>query len=628
MKKRKVKVDHTNIAITISLILLIYTLIAVGKADDWSTRNIYNIFYFFFLTFTILTFNAILFSKKRKFVPERLRKFIRVFIIVAYTTTYLILTTTFITTGQITRIQTILFLSNMNPLWMVAAVAAIVAILFLIFITIISKKTPVVDLKNKNRKKLKILFTINLVLLILTVAINFTILGIENKIVTDESLLISYQFEEPVLQEILNEDFTLKKPNIVFILLESISAERLGTYGYERNVSPNIDKLAEKSIVFENAFSTSTHSDYAQPGLLSSRYLFNSEYRNLFTDNNPKKFIWDIFKEDDYTTAYFSSQDDRWQGMNTYFNFTNLDIYSYSMTDGKTDYGSGFAKKDMDHKTATIAIDWLNKTKPTPFFLYLNFQATHNPMVYTKNFSVYKPDSSINPLSKRGAWVTNRYDNALTYVDAQVGKILNFLEENNLSDNTIIILTSDHGHDLENRHNFFGHGYSIYNEELIVPGIMFFPGVEPKIINERVSHTDFVPTLTDALGYPLPFQFQGEVMRENKPIYFVTQSHRYLIGMIHNDIKIIVDVHNELVEVYNLKNDPDELVKLNPEDYQDEILKLLFWHYCQKDYYEHDRWEAPQSNRCFLHNNFRNEWDQDILLSPLRNPWNFFRDLF
>tara|TARA_Y100000034_G_scaffold100309_1_gene123567 strand:- start:46 stop:1932 length:1887 start_codon:yes stop_codon:yes gene_type:complete len=627
---KKNKVDHTNLAVVLSLILFLYTLIAVGISEDWSTRNIYNLIYLLFLNFTVLTFNAILFSKKRKYLNESLRKYIRIAVIVSYSTTYIFLVTSFISTGQIARVQTILFLSNMHPLWIAGVIALAGTIFFLIFVGILSKKTPLVDLRSKNRKKLKIIFIINLILLIITIGVNFVFLEIENKIITDESELISYQFEKQILQEKLAEINPDKdKPNVVFILLETLSAERLGTHGYERNVSPNIDKLASKSIVFENAFSTSSHSDYAQPGLLSSRYIFSSEYRNLFSDNNPRKFVWDIFKEDNYTTGYFSSQDDRWQGMNYYLNYTNLDNFSYSMTDGKTDYGSGYAKKDMDHKTSALALTWLNETikKDDPFFLYLNFQATHNPMVYPKNYSIYKPDESINPLSTRGPWVTNRYDNALGYVDDQVGKILNFLEENNLSNSTVITITSDHGHDLENRHNVFGHGKSIYNEELIVPEIMFFPGVEPQRINDRVSHIDFVPTLLDALGYKLPYEFQGEVMRENKPIFFVAQSHFYLIGMIQDNIKIIIDVNNKLVEVYDLENDPEELIKLNSKDHNDKILKLLFWHYCQKDYYEKDRWEAPQSNRCFLHNNFKNPWDapeESILLSP----WKFFRDKF
>lgn len=626
---KRLKINHLTIAIIVALSLSLLTIIAITISTKWDIRHVYNVIYVTFLSFSVLSLNVLIFSKERKFIPNKFRKFLRVFFLVVYVLFYIIASVAFITAGQITRIQTILFLLGANKYWFSITIVIIIFLAVLAVATLLTNKSTLKDIKvKKDRKKIKLFLILNLILLIATILLNSFFLQIENPLITDDEELINYQLENQALQkQLANITLDSNKPNVVFILLESLSAERLGFYGYPRNVSPNIDALAEKSITFTNAYSTSTHSDYAQPGLLSSRYIFSSEYRNLFSDDNPRRFVWDLFKEDNYTTGYFSSQDDRWQDMNLYFNFSNLDNYSYSLTDGITDYGSGLAKKDLDHKTSELAVTWLNETlkEEEPFFLYLNFQATHNPMSYTDEYKIYLPDESINPLSNRGQHITNRYDNALTYVDAQVGKIINFLEETNQTDNTIIILTSDHGHDLENRHNVFGHGKSIYNEELIVPGIMFFPGVKPEIIEERVSQIDFVPTIIDLLGYPIPYEFQGRIMRENRPIYFVAQSHKYLIGMIQNNIKVIVDVNRELVEVYNLENDPEELINLDPKNYHDEILKLLFWHYCQKDYYEHDRWEAPSNNRCFLHNNFNHEWDKE---SVSLSPWDFFKNKF
>ena len=498
-------------------------------------------------------------------------------------------------TGQITRAQTFLFLSNMNPLPIVIGI--VVSILFLISLIIYAIKKKVVsrDTHDKHHRYIKISLIILILILITTFLINVLWLKIENPLIKTPEELISYQFEDQILsKEISNINLTLNNPNVVFFLLESISTERVGFYGYPKNVSPNIDNLAKKSIVFSNAYTTSTHSDYAQPAILSSRYLLTTNTRTDFEDKNPRKFIWDIFKEKEYNTSYFSSQDDRWQGMIKYFNHSNLDVYSYSMTDGKTDYGYGYAKKDLDHKTANLAIEWLNETK-NPFFLLLNFQATHNPLVHPKEYEIFLPESNIE----------NKYDNSLYYVDAQIGRILEEIDKKGISNNTIIIITSDHGHDLLNIHNIDGHGNSLYNDELKVPALIYIPNVKPTIIKEKTSNIDILPSLLDLLNFKIPKEFQGDIMKENRPIYSVTQSNKYLISLIKGDIKVIADLNRDLIEIYNLTEDPQENNNLNWKEYKKEILQLLLWDYCQKEYYKKELWKSPEKNRCLEFNNFK-----------------------
>ena len=594
----RLKFNHFWVAIFVSLFLALITIFTTFLYDDWSIRYIYNIFYLTLFNFMVLSLNAIFFTKHRRFLNPKLRKFLRISFIIIYSLAYLIATLSFITTGEITRIQTILFLSQMHPMLITGIIVGFVALSILLIVFAFYRKTEIPEAEEEERGKIKIIFYISIVLFIITILVNSVFLRIENPLISNEEALISYLGEEPILgAKVSSINTTLyDKPNVIFILLEALSAERIGFYGYERNVTPNMDKLANKSTIFTNAYTTSTHSDYAQPGLLSSRYMFTSKYRKIFPDDNPRKFIWDIFKEDNYTTGYYSSQDDRWQNMDHYLDYTNLDDVSNSMTDGKTDYGNGLARKDYDHKTADLAVEWLNKTikKQEPFFLYLNFQATHLPRSYPPNYEYFKPENPIN-----------KYDNSLRYVDLQVGKIIDFIEENNLSNNTIIAITSDHGEDLEKRHGISNHGKSIYEEELIVPALIFLPRREPKVKEERVSHIDFVPTLIDLLGYPIPKEFQGDLMRKNRPIFLVAQSHKYLIGLIQNDTKIILDMNKKLSEVYDLKNDPKELNNIDSKEYNDLMLKLLFWHYCQKDYYEKQRWKKDSINRCSLNNNFK-----------------------
>jgi len=609
--KLRWKVDGLNVALVVALLLSLITLSAVAISGDWTVRNVYNICYFTLFNFGILLLNWLFFTKKRTILNDSLRHILRKSFIVLYSFFYLWATFSFITTGQITKVQTVLFLSAMHPISTFVTACAVMAMAIIEIILLLHKSMPIKEINPERRKKVKIIFVIILALLIVTILVNLFYLQIENPLILNVKALIPYQMEDLELNRVLNVEFTPdKKPNVIWIMLESVSSDRVNFYGYEREVTPNIDNLLNKSIVFKEAYTTATHSDYAQPSLLSSRYLLINDLRNLFNYDNPKKFVWDIFKEDGYHTGYFSSQDDRWQNMRNYFDFSNLDNYSYSMTDGIIDYGGGFEMKDLDHKTTDKALDWINDSikEDAPFFLYVNLQATHQPYVYPEEYSYYLPEDVIDLklFTLGGEAVSNRYDNALRYVDAQVGRIVNSLKENGIENDTAIIIVSDHGHDLENRHDINEHGKSIYNDELIVPVAFYFPGIEHQVINERVSHIDVLPTFIDILGYEIPLEFQGQVMMKGRPIYSVTQSHKYLIGGIFNGTKTILDINRELVEVYNLDQDPGELKDLyKKRSYTSDMLRTLFWKYCQKDYYENERWNGDLNNRCSINNNFR-----------------------
>ena len=591
------KVSHTTVAVFFSVLLSLLTLIAVALSGDWSARNVFNIIYFTFLNFTIFSLNAILFSKKRRYLPEVLRRPARISFILIYSLLYILATLSFIGTDQVYRIQTLIFFLGIGPLSYYLMIFGGLILIISVFIFFLNKKSTVKDLKGRRRNKIKILFWLNLILFLLAVGVNILFLNIDAAIIDDEDSLISYDYQDILLEDLSNVTEKFEGKNIVFVLLESVSAERIGYYGNEREVTPNIDTLAEKSIVFRNAYSTASHSEYAQPGLLSSRYMFTDNIRTDLGDlESPRRFIWDIFKDQGYNTGYFSSQDDRWQEMNEYIRFDNLDEYSYSMSDRKNDYGSGFSKKDYDHKTADLALNWLNNTikKENPFFLYLNFQSTHRPYAKPNGYNYYGRDREID-----------EHDNSMRYVDDQVGKVIDYLEENGLSEDTVIAITSDHGHELEGRHGGGGHGLTIYNEVLLVPAIIYLPGVSAYDVVSDVSHIDFVPTLIDLFDYEIPDEFQGDLMKFNRSIHFVTQSHKYKIGMIDRGIKVIIDMNTKQIEVYNLKEDPDELNNINSKEYNPQILKLLFWRFCQVDYYSKEKWSKGIIDRCSRHNNFK-----------------------
>lgn len=405
-------------------------------------------------------------------------------------------------------------------------------------------------------------------------------------------------------------DYSFENANVVIIMLEAVSAEHVGSYGYNRTVTPNIDKLASRSVVFNNSYSAASHSEYSQPTFLSSRSVLTNSYRNFFNEDYPRKFVWDGFKNKGYNTAYISSQDDRWSNMIKYYNTTNLDFYSYSISDGNFDYGNGLGQKDFDEKTTALAIDWLKNNSNSNFLLYLNFQATHYPYNYPKNNSYYLPDEP-SLLSNYLFYperdfvpLLNRYDNSLMYVDKQVGEVVDYLETNNLMNNTIVIVTSDHGESISYSHGHVYHGFGVYEVEVRVPMIFYLPGIKHSIVNERVRHIDVVPMLYDFLGFELYDEFQGHPMKAAQDIYIVLSSHNLDVGLIRDDLKVIVHIKDMINEAYNLTADPLELDNLyNRNDTNFSLLNnyeqdIWGWYSCQLDYYKQKNYSVGNPIKC------------------------------
>ena len=120
------------------------------------------------------------------------------------------------------------------------------------------------------------------------------------------------------------------------------------------------------------------------------------------------------------------------------------------------------------------------------------------------------------------------------------------------------------------------------------------------MIEERVSHIDFLPTLFTMLNFDFSEEdFFGKPMKTNGRFFFYTQSHKYLIGMIKGDLKIIIDLNRNLVEIYDLKEDATEkFSRAYTKQYDSEILELLMWHYCQLNYFSPEEPDRELEGYC------------------------------
>jgi len=363
--------------------------------------------------------------------------------------------------------------------------------------------------------------------------------------------------------------------NILLLTLESISVSHLGYSGYERDTTPNLDRIAAKSLRFRRAWSTATHSNYAQMAILSSlfprRRAGLDTYRQL---DYPRVLLHDVFSDLGYATGTISSQDESWQGMRR-FQDTGTPTYfhdSQAYTGTRMDIGSELVVQDQ--VTAELAIDWIRKRGRSPWSLYVNFQATHFPYRLNPGTPApYQPTETTRgrfnylgyPEKDRPAAV-NRYDNALHYVDAQIGKLERALDDLGVLNDTIWVITADHGESFHD-HGQVTHGKTLFDTEARVPLLVHWPAkLTPADVEEPVSNMDVLPTLLDLLDVPPHPAFQGKSFaspstRSSDPpaIYLNIQGLRSAEAIVCWPWKLIVDRSGRTTHLFDLERDPGEL---------------------------------------------------------------------
>ncbi|KFA87183.1 hypothetical protein Q664_49555 [Archangium violaceum Cb vi76] len=372
------------------------------------------------------------------------------------------------------------------------------------------------------------------------------------------------------------------RPNVLLLLLESVPAHHLGYAGYSRAATPNIDRLASRSLRFRHVWSTAPASSYSQMALLSSllprRRPWLEQYERI---NYPRMLFHDTFHSLGYDTATVSSQNENWQGMRRFQNTGTPTFYRDSNDHPGPHMGEGDERKLPDHLTVDVFLEWLRGQSKAPWAAYVNFQRTHFPYALPPGFTGRHQPSEPNPSTfgflhyprEELEVVLNRYDNALEYVDAQVGRLMSHLEASGQLDDTLIILSSDHG-----EHFYEGgritHGKSLTDIQLRVPLLIHWPRrVASRDVDVPLSQLDVMPTVLELLGLEPHPSFQGrpltELERPGAPhpgIFFTLHGLRLGDGVVCWPWKLTLDRSSHHYELYNLEEDPGEVRDLySPE---------------------------------------------------------------
>jgi len=348
----------------------------------------------------------------------------------------------------------------------------------------------------------------------------------------------------------LDSDTKQENLNVLLISIDTIRPDRISCYSPKYLKTPHIDALAAKGVLFEGAIA---HNPLTLPShvniLAGTTPLDHGVHENTkFILTEDFLTLTEYLKERGYSTGAFVGAfplDSRF-GLSQGF-----DVYDDSYPSKES---SAFTFQERNaSQVIQAALDWLAKQN-SQWFSFIHIWDPHGPYLAPEPFNEkFKNDP---------------YSGEVAYVDSELGKLFDYLDRNNLMENTLIILTGDHGEAL-GEHGELTHGYFAYNSTLWVPLIIASPGMKAARVDEHVSHIDIFPTVCEILEIEKPPFLQGvsllPLMKGKKikkrAIYFESLVPYYnrgwapLRGFIEEKKKFI---DSPLPEYYNLEDDFDE----------------------------------------------------------------------
>ncbi|MBD3337167.1 MAG: sulfatase-like hydrolase/transferase, partial [Candidatus Eisenbacteria bacterium] len=293
------------------------------------------------------------------------------------------------------------------------------------------------------------------------------------------------------------------QPNAVLIILDTTRADALGVYGSQTARTPNLDRLARTGLLFRE---TTAQNPYTMGSIATIFTSLGPEVHRIRSNSGFKLdeaalTIAEVFRDAGYATAGFvsafpvKSETGLAQGFAVYDDDLSMEFPVYDPQFLPVQESRRGAERRGD-VTVERALRWLEGSRPRnkPFFLMVHLFDPHQP---------YDPPPPYDEM-----FLGNPYAGEIAFSDALVGRILDQLDERDLTSSTFVAVVSDHG-EAFGEHNEFTHGFLLYETTLHVPWILAGPGVPPGVVTGTTALMDVAPTLLAACGLTPPATSQG-----------------------------------------------------------------------------------------------------------------------
>jgi arylsulfatase A-like enzyme len=438
------------------------------------------------------------------------------------------------------------------------------------------------------------------------------------------------------------------KPNILWIVIDSLRADHLSCYRYHRNTTPNIDRIAAEGLLFENAFTTAPWSLPSCASMLTGLYpsRHGADAQHYYLEDRFDT-IAEVLSRNGYRTfgcvsenMWCSHKTNLDQGFETFASRVGreLPLSKSTIIDMVNSITGGIRSKARIAKaTNRILKGWIADSvqAKTPFFIFAIYLDAHFPFLPPQPYRnlwldrgtdipqrirrallVPYPYEYLRDQLKIGDQglriIKALYDGCISYVDFKVGQIYRYLSKLGVLDNTILVITADHGENFGD-HKLMQHYFHINDALLRVPLIIRYPKRFKGLrIKKLVQTVDIFPTLLDLVGIEHPEDLQGYSMLGDQTREFIIAEHViFHIGIsgiprldpslyrldtlkygrrlraIRTDKYKYVWASDGKDELYNIQNDPKELtnlIEIFPEKarYLETLLKVWlgsFEHY-------------------------------------------------
>jgi len=315
----------------------------------------------------------------------------------------------------------------------------------------------------------------------------------------------------------------VRPSNVILISIDTLRADHLGCYGYDKDTSPALDVLCEESVVFEETIAQAPSTLHSHASMLTSLLPHHHQATWAGKTRIPESVVTlaEVFQQAGYRTAAFTGggQMDRIFGLDQGFEL--------------------FEQPSAERFEGTVwkGVQWLGSEDSRPFFLFLHSYEVHHPYTpraeflasFESGYSGALPSEiSLELLGQinRGEipfdedqdlrHVIAAYDAEIRSADVGLANLIAYLRKQGLYDDTLIAFTSDHGEEFGEHGQVGVHSHTLFDELLKVPLVIKLPGSEHggRRVSQQVRGIDLAPTIVSAVGLEIPLEFAGSDVTE------------------------------------------------------------------------------------------------------------------
>ena len=392
-----------------------------------------------------------------------------------------------------------------------------------------------------------------------------------------------------------NHNSRREGPNIIMIIVDTMRFDRLGCYGNTDGLTPAIDEIAKKAQVYENAYVHWPASGPSHSSMLTGKTVYDHAAKNGCELGLKYTTLAEVLKKHDYKTGGFVQ--------NRLLNFKNhydqgFDVF---VTDEITKFKNVPRKVLIDHLLPVVvlyhlqerdrftdeAINWLRENDGEKLFLFLQFFHPHIPytpprrLIRNDNYhGVIDGSLEQSRLIRNGDlivtdddidYMIDLYEAEIRYSDEQIRKVYEYMKEAKMIDNSILLITADHGENLFEHTKFFAHGNELYESTVHIPLVISYPegGIVKGRIHETFRDIDFMPYLLTLSGidYDELDISSSPYINDSLEILGITcNAEQVLIYTKLGNMKYILNVRTMNEELYDLIGDRNELNNLCESD--------------------------------------------------------------